>query len=541
MTSSADAAAQGARPSPAGPVWLGLCLLASAPIFWPGIESLLKAWSTPEYSHGPVIPLLSGYMYLREMRDVPPAQGPIRDRGKGLAVLALGLFLAVAGNLVRIPDIVTYGMIVWIFGMILTAYGFRRGLTFWPSVLHLVFMLPLPQFLYWQVTVGLQLISSQIGVELIRLAGVPVFLDGNVIDLGVYKLQVAEACSGLRYLFPIMSFSYVFCVLYRGPWWHKAALLLSAMPLAVLMNSIRIGVIGVLVDRYGIGMAEGFLHLFEGWVIFAACIALLFLLAWTLQRLQPRPMPLAEALDLDFDNVLPQLRRAFDIAPGRAALAALALTAGTSAAWALAPGADRAAVPREPFALFPRQLGEWRGASGLLDRDIERVLGADDYYTALYARPGDADGVDFFVAYYDKLTEGGGIHSPEVCIPVGGWEMSRIALQELTFPPETGIAPFVAKRAVIQKGENRQLVYYWFEQRGRRITNDFLAKALVVWDSLRLGRTDGALVRVITPIGRGENAMAEAEARLRDFLAEALVPLPRFVPPHPPLADPRAG
>ena len=96
----------------------------------------------------------------------------------------------------------------------------------------------------------------------------PVFLEGNVIDLGVYKLQVAEACSGLRYLFPIMSFSYVFAVLYRGPVWHKIVLLLSAVPIAVLMNSFRIGVIGVLVDRYGIGQAEGFLHFFEGWIIF---------------------------------------------------------------------------------------------------------------------------------------------------------------------------------------------------------------------------------------------------------------------------------
>ena len=139
-------------------------------------------------------------------------------------------------------------------------------------MLHLVFMLPLPKFLYWKLTTTLQFISSEIGVSLVRAAGVPVYLDGNVIDLGIYKLQVAEACSGLRYLFPIMSFSYVFAVLYRGPVWHKIVLLLAAAPLAVLMNSVRIGIIGILVDRYGIGQAEGFLHFFEGWVIFLSCI-----------------------------------------------------------------------------------------------------------------------------------------------------------------------------------------------------------------------------------------------------------------------------
>ena len=116
-------------------------------------------------------------------------------------------------------------------------------------MLHLVFMLPLPQFLYWKLSTALQLVSSGVGVELVRLAGVPVFLDGNIIDLGVYKLQVAEACSGLRYLFPIMSFTYVFAVLYRGAVWHKLVLLFSAVPLAIAMNAVRIGVIGILVDR----------------------------------------------------------------------------------------------------------------------------------------------------------------------------------------------------------------------------------------------------------------------------------------------------
>ena len=146
-------------------------------------------------------------------------------------------------------------------------------------MLHLVFMLPLPQFLYWQVSTALQVVSSEVGVALVRAIGVPVFLEGNIIDLGVYKLQVAEACSGLRYLFPIMSFTYVFAVLYRGPVWHRLVLLLAAVPLAVLMNSLRIGAIGILVDRFGIGQAEGFLHVFEGWVIFLACIAILFLMA----------------------------------------------------------------------------------------------------------------------------------------------------------------------------------------------------------------------------------------------------------------------
>ena len=116
-------------------------------------------------------------------------------------------------------------------------------------MLHLVFMLPLPNMIYWKRHDSIAV--SVLGNRRLVVAGlpVPVYLEGNVIDLGIYKLQVAEACSGLRYMFPIMSFTYVFAVLYRGPLWHKLVLLLSAVPIAVLMNSFRIGMIGFLVDR----------------------------------------------------------------------------------------------------------------------------------------------------------------------------------------------------------------------------------------------------------------------------------------------------
>ena len=325
--------------------------------------------------------------------------------------------IAAVGNLVQIDDIVFYALIVWIFGLVLTLFGARRGIVFWPSVLHLVFMLPLPQFLYWRFNTSLQFVSSEIGVWLVGAMGVPVYLDGNIIDLGVYKLQVAEACSGLRYLFPIMSFSYVFAVLYRGSIWHKVVLLASAVPIAVLMNSVRIGIIGILVDRYGIGQAEGFLHFFEGWIIFLSCITLLFFLVRVMQWLSGDRRPLGEAIDLDFSGLGGQLARVFTIPASRGIIAAALLTTALSAAWVLAPREAAAVVPRDPFSLFPHQIGDWAGTTGALPPSVEATLGADDYLTALYRNPAEAAPVDLFVSYYRSQTEGNAIHSPEVCLP----------------------------------------------------------------------------------------------------------------------------
>jgi exosortase D (VPLPA-CTERM-specific) len=349
-----------------------------------------------------------------------------------------------------------------------------------------------------------------------------------VIDLGVYKLQVAEACSGLRYLFPILSFSYLFGILYRGPFWHKAVLFLMAAPLTVLMNSFRIGMIGVLVNSYGIEHAEGFLHFFEGWVIFGACIGILFLMAIGLQRLTRDPKPLSETIDLDTTGFAAQLRRLPAIAPARGIVVAALMTLAVSVAFVATPSPTPVAVDRDPFSLFPRDIGSWSGQFQQLEPDIEQVLGADDYINATYQAVGESGYVNLFAAFYEKQTEGSGIHSPEVCLPVGGWEVFSIDPTPVSIPG-TIYGDFTVNRAVIQKGLSKQLVYYWFEQRGKRMTNDYLAKASVVWDSLTMGRTDGALIRFVTPIGPNETE-AEAEARMQRFMGEALTKLPRFIP-----------
>jgi len=513
----------------AGLFWLVLLVLAPVPVFWIGYVSLVEAWITPEYSHGWLIPLISLYLFLRELRMGPqsPPDPPV-IRWLGVAILLAGLGLALFGNLVRIPDIVTYAMILWTGGVMMTVMGWHRGKHHWLPVIHLVFMLPLPQFLYWQLTIFLQLVSSEIGVWFIDLMRIPVYLEGNVIDLGKYKLQVAEACSGLRYLFPILSFSYLFAILYRGPLWHKAVLLLSAAPLTVLMNSFRIGVIGVLVHYRGIEHAEGFLHFFEGWVIFGACVAILAAMAWGLQKLTPNPLTFFETIDLDTDGFGQQLARIRRTPPARALIGGAFASLLVGAAFVFAPTPERVTVERDSFALFPRNVGQWSGAPQRLDPEVERVLAADDYIDITYAAPGEARVANFFTAWYTKQTEGQGLHSPEVCLPVGGWEIFSLAPHTVSMPG-TVYGSFEVNRAVIQKELSQQLVYYWFEQRGRRMTNDFAAKMTVLYDSLTRGRTDGALVRFVTPIGEDET-QAEADARLQRLMAEVLPRLPRFVP-----------
>ncbi len=512
-----------------GAFWLALAAIGVLALYWPGLAWVVTAWERPEYSHGYLIPPIALYLFLDQLRREDAATKAETPAGRrlGPAVVALGIAVGLLGNFIQAPGIVVYALVIAIAGLVLTAMGTARGLRFWAPVFYLVFMLPLPTSVYWQLSIRLQLISSELGVALISLLGVPVFLDGNVIDLGTYQLQVAEACSGLRYLFPLASFGFLFAVLYRGPFWHRAVLFLSTLPITVLMNTFRIAVIGFLVDRFGIAQAEGFLHAFEGWIIFIACIVILYGEAIVLQRFAPSRQPIHRMLDVDIRGLGSELRKLGTLPSSTALIVAALAIVLAAAAWHLAPQRTATAPARSPLVLFPDTLGEWHGRQALLDPDIVNVLEADDYLQANYASTGGAT-VNLFVAYYRSLTQGNGIHSPEVCIPAGGWEVSGWATVNTGMRTASGV-PLQVNRAIIQNGLSRQLVYYWFEERGRALTNDYVAKAYTVWDSLARGRMDGALVRVITPIDIAGSVDA-ADTRLRTFLTLALPELPKFVP-----------
>jgi exosortase D (VPLPA-CTERM-specific) len=512
-----------------GLFWFLLALVGAAIFFADGLDALFTAWALPEYSHGPLIPILSGLLFLRQLKSYPIDPGPKRNRWVGVSVIVVALGLASLGKLSNISDLVAYATILWIGGILLVSFGWQTGRQFWPPVLHLVYMLPLPGVIYYKMTTWLQFISSEIGVWFLRLLAIPVFLDGNIIDLGITKLHVAEACSGLRYLFPILSFSYIFAVLYRGPVWHKVVLLISAAPITVLMNSVRIAIAGLIVQYYGLDWLEGFTHFFEGWVIFIACILILFALARIMLAFQPVKMSLAEALDLETDGLLTQAARVRFVRPSKAMIATAILMISVAVGWQAVPDRGTGTIHRDSFALFPKQLGEWRqqGAPRTLEQSVAVTLGADDYHAIQLARPDSAATVEFFSAWYHDQSKGG-VHSPEICLPGGGWEIAWLERSNLKDVMDWD-TDFMVNRAIIQKGETRMMVYYWFEQKGRKIAWDMAAKYWLMVDGIRTGRTDGALVRLTTPILRGE-ADADADARLKDVLREVVVQLPRFIP-----------
>lgn len=512
-----------------GLFWLAVATFAAGLFFIEGIDALLRAWQLPEYSHGPLIPILSGLLFLRQLKEFPIEPGPKRDRWVGVTLIFAAFALGTLGKLSNIDDVVAYATILWIGGILLVSFGWNTGKHFWPPVLHLVYMLPLPGVVYYKFSTWLQMVSSELGVWFLQLLSVPVFLEGNIIDLGVTKLHVAEACSGLRYLFPILSFSYIFAVIYRGPMWHKAVLLISAAPITVLMNSVRIAVAGYIVNYHGAEWVDGFTHFFEGWVIFIICVLLLFLLAWIMLFFRRDRVGLIDALDLDTDGLGTQAMRLKYVMPSKAMIASALLALAALGAYQAVPERGTLPIERSSFSQFPNRLGDWRldGRQDTLSRNVEAALGANDYYLGDFTSASSSAPVNLFIAWYDDQSQGG-VHPPEVCIPMSGWEIAWLERTDMRefMDVET---PFSINRTIIQNGEQRMIVYYWFEQKGRRIAWDFAAKFWLVVDGIRTGRTDGALVRLTTVIRPDETDEA-AEDRLRSMMREVMGPLPSFVP-----------
>lgn len=515
-----------------GLLLLGISLLAAVWFFYEGVDALLAAWATPEYSHGPAIPILSAILLLRQLKTEPIVVGPV-NRLPGMGVFVVAIAFAAIGKLAGISEVVAYATILWVGAVLLVSFGWAQGRRFWPAVLHLVYMLPLPGVFYYKLSTYLQSVSSEWGVAILQALSVPVFLDGNIIELDSIKLHVAEACSGLRYLFPILSFSYVFAVLYRGPTWHKAVLLIAAAPVTVVMNAVRIAIAGLVVQHSGAEHLEGFTHFFEGWVIFIACIVLLLALAQLLVWSRRDGVQMWSAFDLDFDALVPQLARLKLIEPSKALKLMIAILLVGAAAWSLRPQAAPMHIERTPFALFPRQLETWSAQStARFSSEVEGTLGADDYTRLIYKTGETSSPVEFFAAYYNDQTQGG-THSPEICLPSSGWEIASLDRIDLNTLFPIGHA-YNVNRAIIQKGEARMMAFYWFEQHGRHVAWDFEAKLMLLWDGVMLGRTDGALVRLTTPIEPSESD-AQAQARLIAFFDQMRRQLPQYVPVAPSL------
>ena len=252
--------------------------------FQPFVLLLGDWWNNPEAGSGLLLAPVALWLAWRSRNETPAIPSP----RFGSAVLVGAVLLRYLSGLGAELFTMRLSMLVALAGLILYFAGIRRLLSWWLPATLLVLSIPLPAVVIGSIALPLQFQASRMGAFLLELRNIPVRLDGNLILLPGHRLFVTEACSGLRSLTALLSLG----VLAGGLWlrspWSRALLVAASIPVAVVLNGIRVFLTGFLVYFVGPEFGDGFMHVTEGWLVFAVAFGLLGGLAWLLGILERR-------------------------------------------------------------------------------------------------------------------------------------------------------------------------------------------------------------------------------------------------------------
>ena len=539
-------------------------------LFYSSHSVMVSAWERDDYNYAYLIPVVVLYLIWEKRTQLSELES--RPSWHGAILIFTGIFFYLLGELGG--EYLTMYISSWLFlvGICWVHLGWQKLKIIAFPLCVVPTMFPLPNFLYTKITLKLQLISSKLGVAVIQFYGLSAYREGNVIDLGFTQLQVVEACSGLRYLFPLLVLGILLAYFFKAALWKRIVLVLSTIPLSIITNSLRIAMTGILFEIWGPVVADEFFHGFSGWIIFVSAMSVMLLEMWILGKAGRRatgakrrahgaermaqgtesgeqgakgPSEIKEkrisrgkqgagrmAQGVSVGNpgtgIMKQRSRAgmkaFFYPPQF--LAAIVLMGATLA---FSQGIDfREKIPiSKSFDEFPLDIGEWSGVRSAFGKNILEALDLSDYISVDY-RNGSGKNVNFYVAYYESQRKGESIHSPASCLPGGGWEYKQAGKTTL-FLSQDKKETMNVNQAFMQLGDMKQLSYYWFPKGGRILTNAYQLKLYTFWDALTKQRTDGALVRLITSVYDSEE-LADAEERLQGFARKIQPVLSQFLP-----------
>ena len=484
------------------------------------IANLWHQWQTPEYGHGILLPLISELwaIYLLQIKPVVLKAAPF-----GLFMILGALVLNIIGIIISNNWLSNLSILFFIYGMVILFLGFKAFRCVLPALALLFFAIPLPVTLLPALTADLQLISSSLGVSIIQLLGMPVYQEGNIIDLGGHKLDVAIACSGLQYLFPLLSLSYLVAFLSFKSWWKRITLFLSAIPITLAMNAARIALSGLIYNWFGSDAIEGLMHYVEGYVVFALCLIVLLIVKYILNYIPPHndKNSISDA-SFNFKNLLnygynaPKLWIIFCLLT-----VMIAVTFSTN--YINQKHDMDVAIPRKSFIDFPLNIGNWTGSKSQLNAIELQTLNLTDHFVGNYNYKTNKSftPINLYIAYYDKQTQENSIHSPQICLPGSGWIITSHSIHT--------VGKLNVNKEIMQKNNEKLLVYYWFKEAGYDAASNWEIKKLLLINSLRNGRTDGSLIRITAQI-TDNNDVKNVEEQMDDFLQNLLPLLSGYLP-----------
>lgn len=490
---------------------------------WLPLKTLVTIWWTNEdYSYGFLIPVVSAYLLWEKRKVIDGLQ--IRSAWLMLPLLVVFFLLSLYGTLGSSGNVSMPSIPILI--MLYAAFCF--GLPLVKKLImplgFLIFMIPVPPSVETSLGIFLKSISSKMGGWIIHAVNIPVYVSGNVIDIGITQLQVVDACSGMRYVFALFALGVLYSYFFESHLWKRIVCVLTTIPIAIITNALRIGATGILANYYGVKVAEGFFHGFSGWVIFMVAFAFLFLMGRLLRLFPPHGL-LQEDEDraMSATNernapIIPDNRGAFFTA-----IAMMIVFGLLSLSTRILPPI----MMQGGIASFSLSIAEWQGRSEFISPDIIEKSGAEESFSANY-RNRKSDSVSLYIGYRSTafLSNENFFHTPTVCLPSSGWETKSISTREIQDVPKYG--RLKVSTMIIENFGVRQIVYFWFQTKDKTSHDKNINRFHLALHAIKRDNTYDLFIRPITMV-RPNETIEDAEKRMDGFVRDMMNELLKFL------------
>jgi exosortase len=270
--------------------WLFLAGAALAAIFlwgyWSTLGTLVHAWNhQPDYSHGFLVPGLAALLLWAARDSFPGVR--LHAAWGGLALILVSMILRAAAGYYYLPQVDAWSMPLWIAGVVWLFGGWQVARWSLPAILFLYFMVPLPYRLERLLSLPLQSVATKLSTWTLQCLCQPAIAEGHTIHIGAHRLEVEEACSGLRMLVGVSALAVAYTLLIRNSWLERALLLASVVPVALAANAARIAATGLLYQYVSSHAGKRFSHDFAGWAMILIAVGLFGAVLWYLRHLLP--------------------------------------------------------------------------------------------------------------------------------------------------------------------------------------------------------------------------------------------------------------
>ncbi|RKY41157.1 MAG: EpsI family protein, partial [Candidatus Omnitrophota bacterium] len=478
---------------------LSILILA---IYYPILMGIYAKVSTNEdYSHAFLMPFIAAYLIWEKRKSFKNAQ--IRPFWIGILLVIFTLLFSIYGVLGSDISAARISWWLWLVCIVLFCYGLYFFKILFLPILMLGFIIPLPNCVQAPLTMSLKLASSKLAAFIIRIANIPVYLDGNILDLGYTQLQVVDACSGLRYILPLIALGILCAYFFQKSLWKRIILVFLTLPIAVLMNGLRVSLTAILSQWVSPKAAEGFFHSFSGWLVFLLSFSLLMVLSYILKLLPPKDVKKRQNVSHLYSNSAKthyKRKERGNIIPFTITVGLLVVILVASLSTSTMPKIKLA----NSMAAFPLEFKGWKGTPGSIDPKILKKSGAEEAFQATYINDKN-EIVSIYIGYRGTpFMEGEEFfHSPTVCLPSSGWKVLK---QEKHTIPDASphYKEFVVRKMLVEKMGQRQLVYFWFQTKTKIAHIIFQNRFHLAMHALRRDNTYDLTVHVYTPIDENE-------------------------------------